>query len=157
MRWPSPWPLRGRLLVACLILALLPLRGAAMALPWAQALTQAVQAAAANAPHAQGAHRSAPAHSGDTPCHAAAGTDAQGPHHPTVHAGAKATACPAAAQAGAGGEHDCGQCQVCHSPAAAGATAPGAEPTGVPERPHPRLRLAQGRVDGDTLFRPPRG
>ncbi|HWP19537.1 MAG TPA: hypothetical protein VNO84_10445, partial [Burkholderiaceae bacterium] len=56
----------------------------------------------------------------------------------------------------AGGEHECGQCQVCHSPAAMSSWPVATLPHAAPEKPAPRLRLAWGRRDGDSLFRPPR-
>lgn len=158
MRSPSRW----RLVFACLIVALLPVRGWAMDGSWSHALTGAVTGAvqlAAQMPHADGA----------APCH---GAEAQrAPHLSAALSAALSATDMQAAQAApdhaapehgkrlatAGGEHDCGKCQVCHSPAAMTVGSATVPPHAAPGQPVPRLRVAGGRDDGDTLFRPPRG
>ncbi|MEW6098167.1 MAG: hypothetical protein AB1666_03170 [Pseudomonadota bacterium] len=150
MRSPSRW----RLVLACLIVALLPMRGWAMDGSWSRALTGAGRLAA-QMPHADGA----------APCH---GAEAQpAPHLSAALSATDMQAVQAAPDhaapehekrlAAAGGEHDCGKCQVCHSPAAMTVGSATVPAHSAPGQPVPRLRLAGGRDEGDTLFRPPRG
>lgn len=135
-----------RFALLTLLIALLPLRGWA----WAVMPVQAPAHSAERAPIAQ-AEKAPAAHAAHLPpCHAAQASPADAPSDATA-----AGAHPSDTQ-GSGQAHTCSLCDLCH----AGVIAPpnwawfhDAPPIAKPSW---AVSVAQGRDDGEGLFRPPR-